>query len=108
MDLGGEHWVSRISLGFVSPYSEFPRALEVNGYHASHRWRRLHFDEDPWRNARLVQELVNDPANATMDLVLEEPMLLERVRLFIRETDLTDDLPEWRIPEVQIFEAAQP
>jgi hypothetical protein len=52
----------------------------------------------------VVTELVEDPTKAAVVLVLEEPRLLERVRLFLRETDLTDELPDWRIPEIQIFE----
>jgi len=108
VDLGGERWVSRITLGFVSPYGEFPRALEVNGFHPSHRWRRLELENDPWRRGRLARALVEDPASATLELVLVEPMLLQEVRLFIRETDLTDDLPAWKIPEIEIFETSQP
>jgi hypothetical protein len=104
VDLGGEHRVTRLSLAFVSPYDEFARALEVNGFHRSHRWERLVFQEDPWAPARVVTELVEDPTKAAVVLVLEEPRLLERVRLFLRETDLTDELPDWRIPEIQIFE----
>jgi hypothetical protein len=106
VDLGGEHSVSKISLAFVFPFSEFPRALSVNGYHRSRRWQRLKFSEDPWRNSRVVKRLVEDPTTATMDLVLDEPLLLERLRLFIRESDPTDELPEWRIPEIRIFESS--
>jgi len=104
VDLGGEHWVSRISLAFAFPYDEFPRALSVNGFHPSHRWERLVFEDDPWAASRVVDQLVKDPKKAVMDLRLEQPVLLERLRLFIRETDLTDDLPEWRIPEIRIFD----
>jgi hypothetical protein len=107
IDLGGEHRVSKISLGFVYPYSEFPRALAVNGYHSSHRWRRLSFLADPWDRARLVRRLVEDPASATLDLELQEPMKLERIRLFIERTLLGDAIPEWRIPEVRVFESSR-
>ncbi|MGH9332659.1 MAG: discoidin domain-containing protein [Vicinamibacteria bacterium] len=104
VDLGGEYQISRISLSFAPPYDEFPRALEVNGFHHSHRWERLVFEKDPWASARVVAQLVDDPTHAMMDLVLMEPRPLERLRLFLRETNLTDDLPEWRIPEIQVFE----
>ena len=105
VDLGAEFWVSRISLGLVYPYSEFPRELAVNGYHTSHRWERLQLLDDPWAPARLVAHLVQDPATATMDLVLREPRKLERVRLFLQRTVLDDAMPEWRIPEVEIFQS---
>jgi len=104
VDLGGEYRVARISLAFASPYDEFPRALAANGFHPSRRWERLEFERDPWAPSRVVQKLVEDPKKAAMDLRLDEPVLLERVRLFIRETDLSDDLPEWRIPEIRIFD----
>jgi hypothetical protein len=105
VELGGEFWVSKISLGFVYPYSEFPRALAVNGYHRSHRWRRLDLASDPWDRARLVKRLVADPASATLDLELERPVLLERIRLFIQRTILGDAIPHWRIPEIQIYQS---
>lgn len=105
VDLGGEYWVSKISLGFVYPYSEFPRELAVNGYHPSHRWQRLQFEEDPWRRARLVKRLVEDPASATLDLELTEPMRLSRLRLFIQRTVLGDAVTEWRIPEIRIHQS---
>ncbi len=104
IDLGEEYRVSKISLGFSFPYGHFPRSLAVNGFHRSHRWRRLELEEDPWQNARLVRRLVEDPKKATMDVVLPEPRLLEGIRLFIREGDPTDVEPVWRIPEIPIFE----
>ncbi len=108
IDFGEEIEVARISLGFIYPYSEFPRSLSVNGFHSSHRWRRLEFKEDAWDRARLVNRLVTDPASATLDLDLLEPMALERVRLFIRETNTDDAMPEWRIPEIWVFENSEP
>jgi hypothetical protein len=108
VDLGREHQVSRIALAFASPYDEFPRALSVNGFHESRRWERIELDEDPWRAARIVEALVEDPKKATMDLVLETPSLLSKIRLFIRETDDTDDLPKWSIPEIRVYESALP
>ena len=105
IDLEGEYRVSKISLGFSFPYGHFPRSLAVNGFHPSHRWRRLELEEDPWQSARLVRRLVENPKEATMDVVLREPQLLERLRLFIREADPSDVGPVWRIPEVQVFEA---
>jgi hypothetical protein len=103
IDFGEEIEVSRISLAFIYPYSEFPRSLSVNGFHSSHRWRRLEFKEDAWDRARLAKRLVADPTTATLDLDLAEPMVLERVRLFIRETNLDDAMPEWRIPEIWVY-----
>jgi hypothetical protein len=104
VDLGGEYCVARIALGFVFPYSEFPRNLSVNGYRSSGGWRRLVFEREAWREAFVVDQLVEDPSKATMDLVLESPMPLERVRLFIERTETDDTMPLWRIPEIQIFE----
>ena len=52
-----------------------------------------------------MRRLVENPKEATMDVVLREPQLLERLRLFIREADPSDVGPVWRIPEVQVFEA---
>jgi hypothetical protein len=104
IDLRGERRLSRISLGFAPPYSEFPRMLSVTGYCRSSGWERLALVDDPWQPSRVVSALVEDPMRATIDLVLEEPALVERVRLTIPETDLTDDLPAWRIPEIRIFD----
>jgi hypothetical protein len=47
---------------------------------------------------------VEDPRKAAMEFRLSEPRLVERLRLFLRETDVTDDLPSWRIPEIRIFD----
>ena len=52
-----------------------------------------------------MRRLIDDPGTATLDLTLEQPMLLEKVRLFIRETLLGDVYPEWLIPEIQIFQS---
>jgi hypothetical protein len=103
IDFGEEVEVARISMGFIYPYSEFPRLLSINGYHSSHRWRRLELEEDAWDRARMVERLVADPATATLDLDLVEPHKLEKIRLFIRATNLEDALPEWRIPEIWVF-----
>jgi hypothetical protein len=34
-------------------------------------------------------------------------MKLERIRLFIERTLLGDAIPEWRIPEVRVFESSR-
>jgi hypothetical protein len=104
IDLGGLYRVSRISLAFASPYDEFPRSLAVNGYHPERRWERLEFAEDAWNTSRVVAQLVEDPKKAKMEFRLSEPKLVERLRLFLQETDVSDDLPSWRIPEIQIFD----
>ncbi len=103
IDFGEEIVVNRISLGFIYPYSEFPRHLSINGYHRSHRWKRLLLDRDAWDHARMASRLVMNPMEATLDFELVEPAPLERVRLFIQRTDLDDALPEWRIPEIWVY-----
>ena len=104
IEFGAEYSVSRISLGFGYPYSTFPRHLEVNGYHHAFGGRRLQFESNAWRNAWVVQDLVEDPKVATIDLTLEKPLPLERIRLFLNRTEPGDVLPEWRIPEIEVFE----
>ena len=103
IQFGRRHVVTRISLRFSHPYGTFPRAALVNGY-TGNRGKRLRFGRDPWQNARVVERLVADPSTAAMDWVLLEPTPLERIRIFINETEPNDVLPEWRIPEIQVFE----
>ena len=106
VDLRKDHWVSKVSLGFSFPYSEFPRQISLNGYQASRGWFRLVLDEDPWRDAHLVDQLVEDPRRATLDFKLHNPELLKKIRLFIFRSDTIDVLPKWRIPEIRIYESS--
>ncbi len=81
-----------------------PEGADLARY-VSPPFNSLYFEDDEWAAARLVRRLVEDPSTATMDLVLERPRKLERVRLFLRRTVLGDAMPEWRVPEIRIFHA---
>jgi hypothetical protein len=94
----------RVEIEMTFPYDEFARNLEVNGFRGQRFWR-LRRIEDVGYTAELVHRLVDDPVGARLRYDLE-PMEVDRMRLFIHETE--DGVPGWSIPEIHVYEAVHP
>jgi hypothetical protein len=94
----------RIELEMGFPYGEFPRNLEVNGFHdeRAFRLRRL---PDVWHTVALVRQLVDDPSRARIRIDLE-PESVERIRLFINVEE--EGSQPWSVFEIHVYEPTDP
>lgn len=91
----------RIEIEMASPYGEFPRNLEMNGY-VGQRGFRLEQREDVAYTVELVRTLVSRPTEARLRYDLA-PRTMDRLRLFIhRKEEATID---WSIAEIHVFES---
>jgi hypothetical protein len=94
----------RIEIEMTFPYDEFARNLEVNGFRGDRFWRLRQVEDDRYA-AELIHQLVDDPGRARLRYDLE-PLEVDRVRLFIHETE--DGAPGWSIPEIHVYESLDP
>ncbi len=92
----------RVEIEMAFPHDEFARNLEVNGFRGQRFWR-LNQIEDVWHTVELIHQLVDDPSRARLRYDLE-PLEVDRMRLFIHETEA--GAPGWSIPEIHVYEAS--